>query len=114
MSQKLAAALKAGALALGRSGHKAAVAREVRQLRYPGEGLEHLLRVRLPVGGQAQYAAGEGNNDNKYAGGRIGYAAGPLDVAIAYGQTWTNTPERLKTLDAGVIYDFGVVKLFGQ
>ena len=42
--------------------------------------------------GQAQYAFGEGNNDNKYAGGRIGYAAGPLDMALAYGQTWTNTP----------------------
>lgn len=64
--------------------------------------------------GQAQYAAGEGNDDNKYVGGRIGYAAGPLDVALAYGQTWTTTPQRVKTWDAGVSYDFGIVKLFGQ
>ena len=64
--------------------------------------------------GQAQYAFGEGNNDNKYAGGRIGYAAGPLDMAVAYGQTWTNTPERIRTWDAGATYDFGIVKLFGQ
>jgi predicted porin len=66
------------------------------------------------VYGQAQYAFGEGNGDNKYAGGRIGYAAGPLEAAIAYGQTWTNTPKKVKTWDGGATYDFDVVKLFGQ
>ncbi len=37
--------------------------------------------------GQIQAAAGEGANGNKYYGGRIGYAAGPFDVAGAYGLT---------------------------
>jgi predicted porin len=35
--------------------------------------------------GQVQVAAGEGATGNKYMGGRIGYAAGPVNVAVAYG-----------------------------
>src|SRR5262249_46348367 len=66
------------------------------------------------VYGQAQYAFGEGNDNGKYAGGRIGYAKGPFDAAMAYGQTWTTTPERLKTLDVGMSWDFGFMKLMGQ
>ena len=53
---------------------------------------------------------GEGDDNNKYAGGRIGYTSGPLDVAVAYGQTWTNTPDRVTTLDAGATWDFGGFK----
>jgi predicted porin len=37
--------------------------------------------------GQVQIAAGENAPGNKYYGGRIGYAAGPFDVAAAYGLT---------------------------
>jgi predicted porin len=37
--------------------------------------------------GQLQIAAGENSPGNKYYGGRIGYAAGPFDVAAAYGKT---------------------------
>ena len=37
--------------------------------------------------GQVQMAAGEGAQGNKYWGGRIGYAAGPFDVAGSYGVT---------------------------
>ncbi|MFO1293771.1 MAG: porin [Rubrivivax sp.] len=39
--------------------------------------------------GQLMVAAGEGVKapTNKYTGGRIGYAAGPLNVAAAYGKT---------------------------
>lgn len=72
--------------------------------------------------GQATFALGEGpasptnigGTNNKYAGGRIGYAAGPLDAAIAYGQTWTTTPEKLRTWDVGISYELGFLKLFGQ
>ena len=79
-----------------------------------GELLESLPANLGGVYGQVQYAFGEGNGDNKYTGGRIGYAAGPIETAIAYGQTWTNTTSKLKTLDGGVSYDFSVVKLFAQ
>jgi predicted porin len=38
--------------------------------------------------GQIQGAAGEGTPGNKYAGGRLGYGAGPINIAVAYGQTF--------------------------
>ncbi|MDM0073969.1 porin [Variovorax sp. J2P1-59] len=56
----------------------------------------------------------------RYVGGRVGYATGPLDVALAYGEStigasfnqgWTTT---LNTWNLGASYDFGVVKLFGE
>jgi len=72
------------------------------------------------VYGQAQVAAGEaGANgtlpNNKYAGGRIGYAAGPIDVAVAYGQTTIDpTGAKFKLANIGGSYDLGVVKLMAQ
>jgi len=38
--------------------------------------------------GQAQVAAGEGVTGNKYVGGRLGYAAGPVNIAGAFGKTY--------------------------
>lgn len=37
--------------------------------------------------GQAQVAAGQGSNGQKYFGFRLGYASGPFNVAGAYGKT---------------------------
>lgn len=84
--------------------------------------------------GQAMYGfheqtkAGEGQqgalNDNcrggRYVGGRLGYANGPLDVAVAYGEQLNTSSWRLGSdTDAsnGNIagsYDFGAAKLFGN
>jgi predicted porin len=56
----------------------------------------------------------------RYVGGRVGYANGPLDVAVAYGssttadQFYVGTTDRVKTANLGASYDFGVVKLFGE
>ena len=56
----------------------------------------------------------------RYVGGRFGYAAGPLDIAIAYGQSTTadqyfaGTTDAVKTLNLGASYDFGPVKLFAE
>jgi predicted porin len=54
----------------------------------------NMVQYILPAGvfgpglyGQLQIAAGENSPGNKYWGGRIGYAAGPFDIAGAYGQT---------------------------
>jgi predicted porin len=66
--------------------------------------------------GQVSVAAGEGANGNKYWGGRIGYAAGPFDIAAAYGQS-----EELLAgsgIDADVwnvaaSWNFGFMKLSG-
>jgi len=68
------------------------------------------------VYGRAAVAAGEGTAGKKYYGGRIGYAAGPVDVSVSYGQT-TVAPllgeDKFKVADVGASYDFGVVKLMG-
>src|SRR5206468_5947162 len=58
--------------------------------------------------GQAQVAAGEGNDGNKYTGARVGYAAGPVDVAVGYGQT------KASTLLAGARNDFKVTNVGGS
>ena len=77
----------------------------------------------LPTGiggvyGQAMVAASEGatGNPGRYVGGRIGFAAGPFDIAGAYGQqrldTLPGAPSQ-KTYNIGGSYDLGVVKLMG-
>ncbi|MFT4266803.1 MAG: porin [Xenophilus sp.] len=57
---------------------------------------------------------------NRYFGGRFGYANGPLDVALSYGQSTNSSSfsggydNVSKNLSLGASYDFGPVKLFGQ
>lgn len=65
------------------------------------------------------------SNAGRYWGGRIGYANGPLDVSLAYGQLdgasssadvldLDDRDTKNKILAIGATYDFGVVKLFGE
>ncbi|MEJ8821035.1 porin [Variovorax humicola] len=94
----------------------------------------------LPAGlggfyGQAMYAFNEVVNsdallDNpatsnnartgRYAGGRFGYANGPLDVAVAYGMSTVadnyhyGSTTSVTTANVGASYDFDLVKLFGE
>jgi hypothetical protein len=65
------------------------------------------------VYGQASVAAGEGTAGKKYAGGRIGYAAGPINVNLAHGETEVTT-DNVKLAVFGAAYDFGVVKVSGS
>ena len=56
----------------------------------------------------------------RYWGGRFGFASGPVDVAVAYGEqintsNYTNGTNTLaKNFNVGGSYDFGMVKLFAQ
>jgi predicted porin len=45
--------------------------------------------------GQLMVAAGENTGLNKYWGGRIGYSAGPFDVAASYGETAVDAADTL-------------------
>jgi len=66
--------------------------------------------------GQVSVAAGEGAAGNKYFGGRIGYAAGPFDISVAYGKTDNLLPGSDVDLDAwniGGAWNFGFMKLTG-
>jgi|SRR5450755_317605 len=66
------------------------------------------------VYGQAMVAAGQGTPGQKYYGGRVGWAAGPIDVNFGYGsyKTLPNISD-LKVINAGGSYDFGFLKVFG-
>jgi predicted porin len=72
------------------------------------------------IANPALAAIGNNARAGRYIGGRVGYANGPLDVAISYGESTTSSNFFLGTtnnLDQGSIgasYDFGVVKLFGE
>jgi len=65
--------------------------------------------------GQVMVAAGEAAPANKYFGGRIGYAAGPFDVAAAYGDTDVDVAGNveLANWNVGASWNFRVVKLSG-
>jgi predicted porin len=55
------------------------------------------------------------NLARKYAGGRLGYANGPIDVAVSYGSTETDlTGGKFKTTGIGGSYNFGVAKLISH
>lgn len=64
--------------------------------------------------GQFMVAAAEGVNTGKYIGGRIGFAAGPFDIAGAYATSGiVGSTEKAKTANIGASYNLGVVKLMG-
>jgi len=56
----------------------------------------------------------------RYVGGRVGYANGPVDVALAYGEStvadnfFAGITANVVTWNLGASYDFGSVKLFGE
>ena len=70
------------------------------------------------VYGQLMYAPGEGpsssptSSDGRVMGGRIGYAAGPVDAAIGYTKTKLTPVGDFTQLNIGGTYDFGMAKLF--
>lgn len=70
--------------------------------------------------GQAQVYMGEntgteaapvGKKDGNGMSARLGYEAGPLNVAVAAGRTKMAFPGDITTVNAGVSYNFGAVKL---
>ncbi len=65
------------------------------------------------VYGMAMVSAGEGNDANKYTGFRIGYAAGPMNVAFALGKTDT-TAGKTDAMNLGASYNLGFMTLMGQ
>lgn len=61
--------------------------------------------------GQFMFATAEGAQGTGYRGGRLGYESGPLNVAVAYGQTAVGV-EDCRTVTVGGSYGFGVVKAY--
>ncbi|MES2100334.1 MAG: porin [Pseudomonadota bacterium] len=81
--------------------------------------------------GQFTVAAGEATAAGRYIGGRIGFASGPFDIAVAYAQERVGTGganftgvsgapvaivsnnDQYKSLNVGGSFDFGVAKIMG-
>ncbi|CAB3850753.1 MULTISPECIES: porin [Achromobacter] len=66
------------------------------------------------VYGQLNYAREEDMDGADYAGGRLGYQSGPLNVAAAYGRTSMGGGEHYETTTVGGSYDFRALKLFAN
>ncbi len=70
--------------------------------------------------GQVMYAMGENSsnaansNDGNYAGGRIGYANGPVNVAISYGKTKNVATDGYSDANIGGSWNFGVATVMAQ
>ncbi len=66
--------------------------------------------------GQLQVAAGEGTAGNKYYGGRLGYAAGPFNIAAAYGVTEQDgaMADDYTATNVGASFKLGSMTLYGQ
>jgi predicted porin len=66
--------------------------------------------------GRLAFAPGEGVAGKRYIAGRTGYAVGPVDASVSYGET-TVVPvggdDKFKTFDLGASYDFGPAKVSG-
>ncbi|RJF92709.1 porin [Noviherbaspirillum saxi] len=63
------------------------------------------------VYGQLMFAFDEDVDGAKHQGGRIGYEAGPLNIAAAYGTTPAGGSD-FKTATVGGTYDFGALKAY--
>ena len=66
--------------------------------------------------GQVMAAMGENTNtqngnNGRYVGGRVGYAAGPFDVAAAYGTTRIPNNSDFRQYNVGGSFNLGVAKL---
>jgi predicted porin len=89
-----------------------------------GAGATTLTRANNTIGyflpalggvyGQAMVAAGEGINGNKYIGGRIGYAGGPVNVAVAYGKTEITGNNDQTGINLGASFNLGFMTILGQ
>jgi predicted porin len=89
----------------------------------PGATYGTLVRANNSIGyflpamgglyGQAMVAAGEGEGGNKFMGGRIGYAAGPFDVAASYGVTEATSSIDFNNWNIAGSWNFGFMKLSG-
>jgi predicted porin len=64
--------------------------------------------------GQVQVAASENVAGNKYIGARIGYAAGPVNVAVALGNTEVNATRDVKGMNVGASFNAGFMTLMAQ
>ncbi|SDZ70808.1 Outer membrane protein (porin) [Variovorax sp. YR266] len=76
------------------------------------------VQYSLPENTKVDGVADSRSAKGRYTGSRFGYLNGPLDVALAYGESITadivTNRRKIQSLSFGASYDFGVAKLFGE
>ncbi|MDE2368378.1 MAG: porin [Burkholderiales bacterium] len=77
--------------------------------------IEYFLPSLGGLYGNVMVSAGENTTGNKYVGGRLGYAAGPLNVSGAYGKTYKTGAmiDDLKTESIGASFNAGFMTVMG-
>ncbi len=76
--------------------------------------VSYILPALGGVYGQLSVAAGEGTPGRKMTAGRVGYAAGPLNVSAAFGRTEVAPvagEDQHQVVSLGASYDFGVARV---
>ena len=63
--------------------------------------------------GSLQVAVGEGVKGNKYVGGRLGYAAGPVNVSASVAETDVAAANKYKNMNIGASYNLGFASVMG-
>jgi predicted porin len=63
--------------------------------------------------GEVMGAPTQSVNGNKYYGGKLGWAGGPIDIVAAYGVTKIISLPDYKTMNVGASWDFGFAKIYG-
>jgi predicted porin len=63
--------------------------------------------------GRVQVAGAEGATNQKYYGGSLNWAGGPIDAGVSYGSTKIIGANDYKVYNIGASYDFGVAKVYG-
>src|SRR5262245_26289073 len=106
-----------GANGLGQTTNLVSLANPTGQISTTGVRANNSVGYFLPgniggVYGQVMGALGQGDDNNKCWGGRIGYASGAIDVAFAYGETETFSTDKFKVTNFGASWNFGVAKAF--
>lgn len=71
----------------------------------------HLAQSESGIYGQANFALGEGADGARHVGARIGWASGPVNIAVAYGSTPTKGAN-YTAWSVGGTYALSSVKLF--
>jgi predicted porin len=76
--------------------------------------------IKTDPGSLTPEALNNSQRTGRYVGGRAGYANGPFDIALSYGERtiaddyMLGFTAKFDTVNLGASYDFGVVKLFGE
>ncbi|WP_198088408.1 porin [Variovorax sp. E3] len=125
-----ATAVNPGTISMGGSDSYVRTSNMVGYLLPPGlGGVYGQVQYALPETVKSSELPGSPSAKGRYFGARLGYASGPVDVAVGYGEstvadvvvvngagapTGSSSENKIKSANLGASWDLGSVKLFGE